>query len=72
VSEMALRNIFFFGLVFFLPGVLVYLWDFFGLRAASEKAAARAIAGAAELAYRAPRSCPLPRSEIAREIRRVE
>ena len=48
MSEMALRNIFFFGLVFFLPGVLVYLWDFFGLRVASEKAAARAIAGASE------------------------
>ena len=54
---MAVRNqyvtfwifwVFFFSLVLFLPGVLVYLWDFFGLRAAPEKAAARAIAGASE------------------------
>ena len=32
--------VFFFGLVLFLPGVLIYLWDFFGLQAEPERPAA--------------------------------
>lgn len=36
------------GLVLFLPGVLIYLWDFFTLGAAEKRATAPAIAGASE------------------------